>query len=114
LNNLAWSGRSNVLWFIGTHTLDLLRFVMKSEPFQVFAAKSKNVLKEEGIDTEDFFQSMIQFENGAWIQMENSWVLPAGDIDSIDLSLDIYGSKECVRVQQSPSSVITHGKSDSY
>lgn len=106
LEGLRWSANSNVLWFIGTHTLDLLRFVMQSEPVQVFAASESNVLSSKGVTTPDFFQTMIQFENGVWVQMENSWVMPYGEVDLIDLSMDIFGADEAVRVQQSPSNLI--------
>lgn len=108
LETLRWSGQSNVLWFIGTHTLDLLRHVMASEPIRVVAAAEYGVLRDNGADTPDFFQPMIQFDNGAWIQMENSWVLPNGDVDSIEMSMDLYGSNETLRVKSSPSELIVH------
>jgi predicted dehydrogenase len=106
LEMLSWSGRSNVLWFIGTHTLDLLRHILQAEPVRVFAASARNVLREKGADTEDFFQSMIQFDNGTWIQMENSWVLPAGTSSTNETDMIIYGEHESIQVQQSPSSVV--------
>ncbi len=106
LELLAWSGRSNVLWFLGTHTADLLRFIIGSEVTRVYAVSRRNVLTSRGVDTPDFFQSTLEFENGACIQMENSWVLPMGDPARIELSLDLYGANECVRVNQSPNNVI--------
>lgn len=112
LDTLSWSGQSNVLWFIGTHTLDLLRHVMRAEPVRVFGAAEYGVLRAHGADTPDFFQSMIQFDNGAWVQMENSWVLPDGDLDSIEMSMDLYGSREVVRVKNSPSEVITRATAE--
>lgn len=114
LETLRWSGQSNVLWFIGTHTLDLLRHVMDSEPRRVFGAAEYGVLRAHGADTPDFFQSMIQFDNGAWVQMENSWVLPNGDVDSIEMSMDLYGSNETVRVKSSPSELIVRATEDSF
>lgn len=106
LEMLSWSGQSNVLWFIGTHTLDLLRYILGSEPVKVFAASESNILRAKGPDTEDFFQSMIQFDNGAWIQMENSWVLPAGGSSTNETDMIIYGANESVEVKQSPTDLV--------
>lgn len=106
LEMLSWSGQSNVLWFIGTHTLDLLRYILGAEPVRVFAASESNILRAKGPETEDFFQSMIQFDNGAWIQMENSWVLPAGGAMTNETDLIIYGANESVEVKQSPTNLV--------
>lgn len=103
---LAWANRSNVLWFLGTHTLDLLRFVLQSEVTRVFAVSRHGVLASRGVDTPDFFQATLEFENGACIQMENSWVLPEGEVAVIELNMELYGANECVRVNQAPNNVI--------
>lgn len=103
---LSWSGQSSVLWFLGTHTLDLLRYIIGSEVERVYAVSRRGVLESRGITTPDFFQSTLEFENGACIQMENSWVLPEGEIALIELNMDLYGANECVRVNQAPFNVI--------
>lgn len=103
---LSWAGQSSVLWFLGTHTLDLLRFILDSEVTRVFAVSRRGVLESRGIPTPDFFQSTLEFDNGACIQMENSWVLPEGEIAVIELNMELYGANECVRVNQAPNNVI--------
>lgn len=107
LENIKWSHRSSVLWFLGTHTADLARYLVGSEVERVYAVARRTLLKSRGVDTPDFFQSILEFENGAVIQMENSWVLPKGDAFGVEMNLSLYGENECVRVNQSPSNVIT-------
>lgn len=106
LQMLSWASQSSVLWFLGTHTLDLLRFVLGSEVKRVFGVSRRGVLASRGVDTPDFFQVTLEFENGACIQMENSWVLPEGEVAVIELNMELYGANECVRVHQAPNNVI--------
>jgi predicted dehydrogenase len=107
LDMLAWSGDSNVLWFLGTHTVDLLRYVIGSEVTRVFGTSKYGVLQAQGKNTPDYFQTMLEFENGVSIQMENSWVMPKGHFAGIELSMELYGANESVSVNQSPNNVIT-------
>jgi predicted dehydrogenase len=103
---LSWAGQSSVLWFLGTHTLDLLRYIIGSEVTRVYAVSRRGVLESRGVTTPDFFQSTLEFEDGACVQMENSWVLPEGEVAIIELNMELYGANECVRVNQAPFDVI--------
>lgn len=106
LEMLSWSNESNVLWFLGTHTVDLLRYILGDEVTRVYGTSKYGVLRSRGVNTPDFFQTTLEFSNGASVQMENSWVLPKGDLGGIEMTLDVYGANECLRVHQSPNDVI--------
>ncbi len=112
LGQLAWSGQSNVLWFLGTHTADLARYIVGSEVVSVFSVSQYGVLRAAGVDTPDFFQTTLQFANGASIQMENSWIMPTGSFPAIEMKLDLYGEHESVRVQMYPNNIIVKSTAD--
>jgi predicted dehydrogenase len=112
MQNLSWARNSSVLWFLGTHTADLARYIVGSEVQSVFAVSRRNVLRARGVDTPDFFQSVLQFENGVSMLMENSWVLPEGEFIGLEMKLDLYGANECVRVNQVPANVIVKSTKD--
>lgn len=112
LQQLGWAAYTTVLWFLGAHTVDLLRYILGSEVRSVYAVSSKRVLRNKGLDTPDFYQTTLQFENGACIQMENSWVLPEGDHVGIELTMSLYGANECLRVNQTPNNVIVKSTRD--
>ena len=76
---LKWSAKSSILWFLGSHSLDTLRWLMGSEPSEIYAVKHEGVLRAEGIDTADAYQTTIKFRNGAIAQMENGWIDPNGN-----------------------------------
>jgi predicted dehydrogenase len=95
---LNWAGKTTVLWFLGCHCVDLLRWIMNSEVVRVDARSSKKVLKERfGVDTPDYYFSLLEFDNGATIFMQNSWVLQDGEPVIFDYSVELYGTNASVR-----------------
>ena len=103
---LAWAGRSSCLWFLGTHTADLCRYLIGQEVKSVFASSSRGVLEGLGVTTPDFFHSTLLFEDGVSMQMENSWILPKSHVGGIEMGLTLYGSTGAVHVNSSPNNVI--------
>lgn len=86
---LKWSAASSVLWFLGSHTLDLLNYLCDSKPRTVYALSRSGVLKSMGIDTVDVYQTAIEFENGVIAQMENGWIVPNGNTAIIDMKCNV-------------------------
>ncbi|NLF51592.1 MAG: Gfo/Idh/MocA family oxidoreductase [Leptolinea sp.] len=73
---LNWSSKSNVLWFLGAHSCDLARFVLKSDAVKAYTVSRKGVLQKAGIDIPDFFITILEFANGTVATIENAWILP--------------------------------------
>lgn len=72
-----WAHRSSPAWFLGVHFYDLVRWMIKSNPAEVFARGRKEKLKSElGIDAWDSISAHVTFENGAHFAFQNSWILP--------------------------------------
>ena len=88
-NMLSWASNSSALWFLGSHSLDLLCFLSNSRPKTVYTMASSGVLKSMGVDTVDVYQTSIEFENGAIAQMENGWIIPNGNTTVFDLKCSI-------------------------
>jgi len=68
---LPWAAQSSILWFLGSHSVDTLRWFFSDEVEQVYAVSSSGVLKKLGVDTEDIYQTVLQFKNGGIATMEN-------------------------------------------
>jgi predicted dehydrogenase len=90
---LSWSGRSNVLWFLGSHVIDLSRWLLDSDPRRVFSLSGSGRLSGMGIDTPDFYQSLLEFENGSVASLENCWILPESHPSVFDFHLEFVGSE---------------------
>ena len=95
---LTWVDRSSPLWFLGSHCLDLLRWILNDEVKTVYCVCQSGLLKGRGVDTPDGFHTVFQFRNGAVAVMENQWVLPNSEPSIIDFRLDLVGTEGAVNV----------------
>ena len=90
---LSWSSRSSVLWFLGSHVIDLSRWLLSSDPARVYCVEGRGVLSGMGIDTADFYHSIISFESGSVANLENCWILPESHPSVYDLQMEFVGSR---------------------
>ncbi|MCD6408576.1 Gfo/Idh/MocA family oxidoreductase [bacterium] len=71
-----WASKSSPVWFLGVHFFDLIRWIIGSNGKKVYATGRKLKLKSLGIDTYDAVTAMVEFENGATVTFDVSWILP--------------------------------------
>ncbi|NOZ23848.1 MAG: Gfo/Idh/MocA family oxidoreductase [Planctomycetes bacterium] len=72
---LAWSGKSSVLWFLASHSVDLVRWIFKDEVDRVYTVARSRVLKKLGKNTPDFYMSTLEMKKGAVVAIENGWIM---------------------------------------
>jgi predicted dehydrogenase len=101
LKMLSWASKSSALWFLGSHLVDVLRFVLADEVTRVFSVSRRGVLSGRGIETQDVHLSTLEFSKGAAIVMENSWILSADNPMIFDFKLEFVGDKG--QIQADPS-----------
>jgi len=72
-----WAHLSNSSLYLGIHFYDVVRWQLKSNAKRVYAKGHKGkLLQEHNIDTYDSIQSLVEFENGATVCFDTSWILP--------------------------------------
>jgi len=103
---LSWTADSSVLWFLGSHTLDLLCYLSGSRPKTVYALSRQGVLQSLGINTVDIYQTSIEFENGVIAQMENGWIVPNGNTAIIDMKCSILCERGAFSINSSDSDML--------
>lgn len=103
---LPWADQSSILWFLGSHSLDTLRWFFNDEVDQVYSVSRKGILSLQGIDTEDIFQTIIEFRNGGIATMENSWITPNGHPCINDIKFNIVGTKGMISLDLSNNQMI--------
>lgn len=95
---LSWSEKSSVLWFLGSHAIDTLGWLFNDEVEKVYAASHSGVLKKEGIDTTDIYQTILEFKNGAIATVENGWITPNNHPDVNDIKCNVTGSDGLINI----------------
>jgi predicted dehydrogenase len=113
----GWASKSSPVWFLGVHLYDLVRWLIGSNGKQVYARGRKMRLKEMGVDTYDFISAMVEFENGAVVTFDTSWILPDDFEAVVNQGFRLVGDRgmlECdsqdrgTRVSYEKSGVLTY------
>ncbi|HOQ51737.1 MAG TPA: Gfo/Idh/MocA family oxidoreductase [Candidatus Atribacteria bacterium] len=95
---LSWAEKSSILWFLGSHTVDTLRFLSNSEITRVYSVSRSKVLVQKGINVPDIYQSILEFENGVIATIENNWIIPNTNPHWNDIKINILGSKGMINM----------------
>jgi len=90
---LAWSKNSSILWFLGSHAIDTLRYLLDDEIVRVFSVSSAGVLRARGIDVPDIYQTILEFRGGCIATVENHWIMPDPSPQLNDFKVNILGSE---------------------
>ena len=93
LEMLSWSEKSSILWFLGSHTVDTLRFLFDDEVSRVYSVSRSQVLKNKGLDVPDLYQTILEFEKGIVATIENNWIVPNSNPFINDIKCNVLGSK---------------------
>ena len=103
---LSWASKSEVAWFVGSHAVDLTRWLFNDEVCKVYAVSRSEVLKGKGVDTPDFYEAILEFRNGGVATVENCWILPNSLPTIIDFKFQIIGSEGAIYIDLSSHGVI--------
>ena len=93
---LSWASKSEVVWFVGSHAVDLMRWLFNDEVCKVYAVSRSEVLKGKGVDTPDFYEAILEFRNGGVATLENCWILPDSLPTVVDFKCQIIGSEGAI------------------
>lgn len=91
-NWLSWAGRSGPEWFLFPHIMDATCWLLDQRPVSVYAAGSKRVLAEHGVDSWDAIQALVKFDD-CFVTFETSWIVPDSSPNVVDAHLTLYGDK---------------------
>lgn len=103
---LPWAAKSSILWFLGSHSLDTLRWLFQDEVKRVYSVSREGILMSDGVDTVDEYLTTIEFEKGGIAQMENGWITPNANPCVNDIKCNILGSKGMVAIDASNHNLI--------
>lgn len=98
---LAWSGQSSALWFLGSHMVDVVSWIIDDVPASVYVVSRKGILNKLGIDAPDFHIATMEFQRGTVAVFEHAWILPRSYNTVKDLKLEILGSDGAINIDGS-------------
>ncbi|MHC4559649.1 MAG: Gfo/Idh/MocA family protein [Planctomycetota bacterium] len=89
---LSWASKSSPAHFLGSHIVDLIRWISGAEIKRVFSVSRSVVLKKRGIDTPDFYQSILELSNGGTAFVENCWIVAENAPNVYEFKCEFIGS----------------------
>lgn len=89
---LSWGGQSSVLWFLGSHSVDLVRWLFQDEVKRVYCVSRSRVLRARGLDTPDFFHTVLEMQGGGVAHVENCWIMSNAFPTVCDLKCEFIGT----------------------
>jgi predicted dehydrogenase len=95
---IRWSSDSNILWWLGSHSFDTARWLARSPITAVSSTAGRGRLDGLGINTPDYFITMLRFANGATAVVENSWILPESFPTLVDWRIEAFNDSTAVFV----------------
>ena len=98
---LPWAGQSSALWFLASHTLDMSLWLLGDTPTRVYAVSRSGILRDKGIDTQDFHVAIVEFAGGAVVTLENSWILPETEPNIFNFKMEAIGSDGALYINTS-------------
>lgn len=90
---LKWSGHSSALWFLGSHMVDIVGWILDDRPTRAYVVARDGVLKGLGLDAPDFHVATVEYAKGTVAVFEHAWILPRTHNTVKDLKLEFLGSK---------------------
>lgn len=95
---LSWAEESSILWFLGSHTIDTLQWLFDDKIDRVYSVSHHGVLDKKGVDTEDIYQTVLEFKQGGIATIENGWITPDSHPNINDIKFNITGSQGMINI----------------
>lgn len=98
---LRWASKSSAIWFLASHMVDIVRWMLHDEVERVYAVSREGILRGMGVETADFHVATVEFKAGAVAVFEHAWILPRTHATVKDLKLEILGSTGAINIDAS-------------
>jgi len=95
---ISWASKTNVVYFLMSHTADLARWLFSDEVSRVRAWAGEGLLKSMGVDTFDYVVAVLEFRGGGRAVLESAWILPEGMPCVVDFKFELLCTKGAVNV----------------
>jgi len=90
---LSWGGQTTVAWWLASHIADLACWLLQDRVVRVYSVARQGVLEQMGLETPDFFHTILEFSAGAVVHIDNCWILGDAMPTVIDFQVELVGTE---------------------
>jgi predicted dehydrogenase len=105
---LAWLSRTSPVWFLLSHCVDLVRWLLADEFEEVYARSRSGVVSERAQGVPDLCSALCTMGNGTSVHLESCWTMPDGYSGDIDFALEVIGEEGAIHADLFPHDLQLH------
>ena len=97
---ISWAADTTCAWFLSSHDIDLLSWLLDDHITRVFATARSGKLRDLGIDTPDAIQIQASFSRGAIATFESAWIYPNTFPTTVDSYVTVAGERGVIQLDR--------------
>jgi len=97
---IGWAGSTTSAWFLSSHDIDVVTWLLDDRPTEVFATAVHGKLTGLGIDTPDAVQAQVRYAGGAVATFESCWIYPDTFPTMVDSYTEIVGTEGVIHLDR--------------
>jgi len=105
---IAWLGRTSPVWFLLSHCVDLVRWILGDEFRDVFARASYGVVDRLQPGVPDVVSALCTTVEGVCVNLESCWIMPDAYFGNIDFALQVVGREGVIQADLFPHDLQVH------
>jgi predicted dehydrogenase len=103
---LSWSDRTTCAWFLSSHDIDLVSWLLRDQVRRVYATARWGKLRSLGIETPDAVQIQAEYSRGAVATFESAWIYPNTFPTVVDSYVSVVTDNGVVQLDRQKESVV--------
>ncbi|RZU24298.1 putative dehydrogenase [Kribbella rubisoli] len=103
---LSWADRTTCAWFLSSHDIDLVSWLLRDQVRRVYATARWGKLRSLGIDTPDAIQIQAEYSRGAVATFESAWIYPNTFPTTVDSYVAVTTDNGVVQLDRQKESVV--------
>ncbi|MFI5693581.1 Gfo/Idh/MocA family protein [Kribbella sp. NPDC051586] len=103
---LSWADRTTCAWFLSSHDIDLVSWLLRDRVRRVYATARWGKLRSLGIDTPDAIQIQAEYSRGAVATFESAWIYPNTFPTTVDSYVAVITDNGVVQLDRQKESVV--------
>ncbi|MGD7707631.1 Gfo/Idh/MocA family protein [Microlunatus sp. Y2014] len=102
---LRWADRTTCAWFLSSHDIDLVSWLLDDRIVSVYASARHGFLRDKGIDTPDAIQIQAEYARGATATFESAWIYPNTFPTMVDSYVSVVGEEGVIQLDRQSENV---------
>lgn len=103
---IKWADRTTCAWFLSSHDIDLMSWLVDDQVTRVYATASWGKLRSLGVETPDAIQIQAEYSRGTVATFESAWIYPNTFPTTVDSYVTLACAEGAVQIDRQKENVV--------